>query len=100
MIYEIMNSRFNFQQNISHSNFRHSVMPFSRVQQRASPFPMCFSSNNDPFLTGNKFVISFRMFIIQRLFFLVWFLVGIFLENIFLTCGLNSFQQLEISIPF
>ena len=61
---------------------------------------MCFSSNNDHFLMGNKFVISFRIFIIQRLFFSVWFLVGIFLENIFLTCGLNSFQQLEISIPF
>ena len=31
MIDEIMNSRYNFQQNISHSNFRHSVMPFSRA---------------------------------------------------------------------
>ena len=32
--------------------------------------------------------------------FSVGFPWGIFLENIFLRCGLNSFQQLAISIPF
>ena len=91
---EIINNIFNFQQNIYDSNFRYTVIPLSRETQGPLLSLVCFI-NNEPY---NWISVYFHAEV-QAIFPLV-FPRGYFLESIFLMCGLNSFQQLAISIPF
>ena len=91
---EIINNIFNFQQNIYGSNFRYTVIPISRKTQGPFLSLVCFI-NNEPY---NWISVYFHAEV-QAIFPLV-FPRGYFLESIFLLCGLNSFQQLAISIPF
>ena len=95
VIDEIINNNFNLRQNISTLKFSVYSDAFFKNSKDLS-FPLCISSTI--ILTNRKsYVFSCSMFEIH---FSVGFLWGIFLENIFLRCGLNSFQQLAISIPF
>ena len=91
-----MNNNFNFQQKyITNSNFRYTVIPFSREQQ-GPLLSLVYFINNNPY--EQKIICIFMQHV--RNSFFRWVSMGNFLENIFLRCGLNSFQQLAISIPF
>ena len=74
-------------------------MPFQENNKGLS-FPLCVSSNNDQG-ASNNIAITYANSKLFSQKFIFWFtaLLWIFLENILLMCGLNSFQ-LEISMPF
>ena len=92
---EITNTYFNFQQNISKLKFSVYSDTFIKRTARASPFPCVF--HQQWFYRWTARVLSFWRF---EFSFSVGFSRGIFLESNFLIWGLNSFQQLAISIPF
>ena len=79
---------------ISNKTYYNSSLPLSRETQGPLLSLVCFI-NNEPY---NWISVYFQAEV-QAIFPLV-FPRGYFLESIFLMCGLNSFQQLAISIPF
>ena len=92
---EIINNISNFQQNILKLKFLvYSDTFIKRNTQGPLLFLVCFI-NNKPY---NWISVHFHAEV-QAILPLV-FPRGYFLESIFLKCGLNSFQQLAISIPF